>query len=75
MFIILSVIQGRSGFGSTKALILLLGRIGGSHLSGQRLKQLRFLFPVFLEEPGFDHEWAFWDNCVRDAIDKFFPDR
>lgn len=29
----------------------------------------------FLEEPGFDHEWAFWDNCVRDAIDKFFPDR
>ena len=28
----------------------------------------------FWEEPGYGHEWPFWNRCLQDAMDKFFPD-
>lgn len=28
----------------------------------------------FLEEPGYGHEWPFWEKCISDAMEKFFPD-
>lgn len=32
-------------------------------------------FPAqFREEPGYGHEWPFWNRCLRDAVDKFFPE-
>lgn len=27
----------------------------------------------FMEEAGCGHEWSFWDKCVADAMEKFFP--
>lgn len=27
----------------------------------------------FIEEAGVGHEWPFWDKCVLDALEKFFP--
>ena len=31
-------------------------------------------FPAeFFELPGYDHEWSFWDLCVRDALARFLP--
>lgn len=28
----------------------------------------------FHELPGFSHEWRFWDLCLQDALDRFFPE-
>lgn len=30
---------------------------------------------TFLETEGYVHEWPFWDLCVKDALDRFFPER
>ena len=29
----------------------------------------------FIEEDGYSHEWPFWDRCLKDALDKFFPEK
>ena len=29
----------------------------------------------FFEIPGYDHEWRFWDLCLQDALERFFPEK
>lgn len=29
----------------------------------------------FIEEPGYGHEMAFWDRCVKDVLNRYFPKR
>lgn len=32
-------------------------------------------FPAdFFEIPGYSHEWRFWDLCLQDALERFFPE-
>ena len=32
-------------------------------------------FPAkFFDIPGYSHEWRFWDLCLQDALERFFPE-